>query len=128
MKLTRSILAILTASLVSPSISPANEVREMSLSEKVEASDQVVIARTSQIAAHCVRKSSCATLEVLSQLKGEGGNPVTLLFNGDIAEANPQCCIVGDVYLMFLKKVDGGYYRSTNGPYGVYPTQEVKPW
>lgn len=49
---------------------------------------------------------------------------MTFLFNGDIAEENPPCCRKGGTYLFFLKNVGENYYRSTNGPYGVYPISE----
>ncbi|WP_201315230.1 hypothetical protein [Dyella sp. EPa41] len=94
----------------------ANHVREMSLEEKVRDSDIVMIARVETTLEKCTRNASCATVHVLTQLKGELPPSMKVLYNGDIAEDNPSCCNVGETYLFFLKGVGENLYRSVNGP------------
>ena len=48
----------------------ANDVKEMTLAQKVDASDLVFIARVISVEEPCVRKSSCATLRISQRLKG----------------------------------------------------------
>lgn len=100
----------------------ANQVREMSPSGEGPS------LRSSGHRSHRSHQRTLRSAIVLGRLKGGGSEPRTFLFHGDIAEDNPQCCIVGNVYLIFMKDVGEGYYRSANGPYGVYPTQTAQPW
>ena len=120
----RSLMAFLATSglLVGGLVAPvhANHVREMSLEEKARYSDVVMIASVETTTKNCARKSSCATVRVLTQLKGTGSRGLIVLYDGEIAEDNPLCCKVGETYLFFLKSVGENFYRSVNGPYGVY--------
>ena len=114
----------------------ANQFREMSPSGEGPS------LRSSGHRSHRSHQRTLRSAIVLGRLKGGGSEPRTFLFHGDIAEDNPQCCIVdgdiaednpqccivGNVYLIFMKDVGEGYYRSANGPYGVYPTQTAQPW
>ncbi|WP_233842454.1 hypothetical protein [Dyella sp. 2HG41-7] len=116
-----AVFSILVAGLVDPA--RANYVREMSLEEKVRDSDVVMIARVETTLEKCERKSSCATVHVLKQLKGTVAPGLRVLYNGYIAEDNPLCCKVGETYLFFLKNVGENLYLSINGPYGIYVIQ-----
>ncbi|UPG85199.1 hypothetical protein L2Y94_18095 [Luteibacter aegosomatis] len=99
----------------------SNQYKEISLSQKVENSDLVLIAKIASInTKSCVELSSCASVRVKSLLKGEPPKDFEVLFNGPIAEEDPLCCKIGSTYLMFLRKFEDRYYQSTNGPYGIY--------
>ncbi len=112
------VLGILVVGLLCPA--HANHVSEMTLEEKVRGSDVVMIARVETTLETCERKSSCATIHVLTPLKGTAAPGLKVLYNGYIAEDNPLCCKVGETYLFFLKSVGENLYRSVNGPYGIY--------
>jgi hypothetical protein len=103
-------------------VTHANDIEEMSLSQKVENSDLVVIGEIVSIKQRClIPGNKCAEIHILVRLKGIGGdvNP-SIIFDGMVAELDPLCCELQSKYIFFLKKIDGNIYRSVNGPFGVY--------
>ena len=106
-----------------PGIAASNQVREMSLTQKVGTSDIVLIARVVAVDDDaCLASYRCAKLAVSTVLKGSVPRTFAVLFDGPIAEANPMCCEPGKSYLFFLQKAKGQYFQSVNGPYGIYPS------
>jgi hypothetical protein len=98
-----------------------NQSKEMSLEDKVNKSDLVVIARVvSVFKKGCVASSKCADIRIATYLKGSSVEQVAVLFDGPISELNPKCCVPGATYLFLLEHIDERYYRSVNGRYGVY--------
>lgn len=98
-----------------------NQQREMTLSEKVESSDLVLVASVVAVDGwECLGMHRCARLNVATTLKGTAPVDMAVLFDGPIAEENPLCCEVGQTYLFFLKRTKGSYFQSTNGPFGIY--------
>lgn len=91
------------------------------MSQKVDASDTVLIAHVVSVHKQgCLKMYSCARLKILSVLKGTPPVDIAVLFDGPIAEADPLCCKVGHDYLLFLKKLNGVFYVSADGPFGAY--------
>lgn len=112
---------ILAGMFFFPSLGKCNQYREASLSQKVDASDTVVIARVVSVYTQgCLKMYSCAHLRIKIVLKGQPTVGMTVLFDGPIAEDDPICCKVGYNYLLFLKKANGIFYVSSDGPFGVY--------
>ena len=62
-------------------------------------------------------------MKVTQVLKGEVRGKVIVLFGGEDAEANPLCCEVGSIYLFMVVHVNGDYYATVNGPFGIYKVQ-----
>lgn len=109
------------ALLLSSGAGICNQYKELTLSQKVDASDTVLIARVASVYKNgCLKMNSCARLKILTVLKGKSSENMAVLFDGPIAESDPLCCEVGHDYLFFLKRVNGIYYQSSNGPFGVY--------
>jgi hypothetical protein len=100
----------------------AYQVTEMTLEEKSKSSDLVVIAKVLSVSLpNCNRESRCAKILITSTLKGASKGNVFVLFEGPISEFNPRCCEAGNTYLFFLEQLDDSYFRSMNGPFGIYP-------
>lgn len=106
----------------------ANQIKEMSLADKASHSDLVAIARVQSLSdTRCGTSTRCAGIEVLRVLQGKNVEEPLVLFDGEIAEENPACCVVGHYYLFFLKLTKTGFYESVNGPYGIYELPASKP-
>ncbi|WP_413624406.1 hypothetical protein [Luteibacter sp. Lutesp34] len=104
-----------------PGVVLSNQQHEMTLSEKVESSDLVLMASIVAVGdGECLAMHRCARLNVATMLKGKAPVDMAVLFDGPIAEENPLCCEVGQTYLLFLKRTKGAYFQSTNGPFGIY--------
>lgn len=97
-----------------------NTYNQIDLDQKVRQSDLVLIGKViSTYQKGCMQLNSCAKIEVINVLKGNDSGEVVVLFDGEIAERDPLCCEVGKNYLFFIKRI-GSYYRSVNGPFGIY--------
>lgn len=118
----KALASIVVPFLLSPGAAKSNHYPELTLSEKVQASDIVVIARVVTVnAGGCPDMYRCARLTISTTLKGSPPATTDVLFDGPLAEADPRCCEVGQSYLFFLKNVKGPYFQSSNGPFGIYP-------
>src|SRR5262245_4820856 len=77
----------------------SNHVPEMTLAQKVAASDVVAIARVLAVdEGPCMEMSRCARLGVSTTLKGKPSSEMVVLFDGPVAEFDPPCCEVGRAY------------------------------
>jgi len=95
------------AALLLAAASPAgaNFVPEISFAQKLAMSDLVVIGTVTAIdRGGNGREGASATLRVLSTLKGEPPETVTVSTYSRIAESDPRCCDPGATYLMFLRR------------------------
>ncbi|HJU41067.1 MAG TPA: hypothetical protein VJ724_15970 [Tahibacter sp.] len=119
---TRAPVVYLAVSLLLvSSASQGYSYEEMSLEDKAKASELVLIGQVSTIFEKgCKSRYTCASLKVVNVVKGVPKGGIFVLFDGPIAEWNPECCEVGVSYLFFLKHLDGNFFSSTDGPYGVY--------
>lgn len=101
----------------------ANEVREMSLENKVRLSAIVVIGSVISTKTETVSNIELeyARIRVDTVLKGKVPDSVDVLAKGSISEMDPNCCEVGKTYLFFLVKSRNGKFESANGPFGIYP-------
>jgi hypothetical protein len=124
--LIRKVRAALVLAIgLSSAAASANQYKEATLGQKVANSDEVIIGQvTSTSQTDCLPSFSCATVNIVKQLKGSGASKVVVLFDGPIAEQNPICCKVGATYVFFLKHVKAIYYESANGPYGIYQAHQ----
>jgi hypothetical protein len=92
----------------------------MTFDEKLAQSDLVVIATaTATDGARRGGSGDAATLAVIRRLKGESADRIIVATTSRIAEENPQCCIRGETYLMFLVRMPDGSLHSVNGPFGM---------
>lgn len=104
-----------------------NSYPELDLQSKTSSSDLVLIATVESISqVDCETQVRCARLTIQHLLKGTPEGPVDVLFDGPIAEFNPECCKPGSTYLFFLKKSVHGRFQSVNGRFSVYPI-DVEP-
>jgi hypothetical protein len=107
----------------------ANVVREYSLEKKTRLSDIVVIGQVVSIHQEpgAGAPLEYAHIQVDKVLKGSALKSVDILSKGSIAEADPECCEVGRVYLFFLVKEQKNIFESVNGRFGIYaiPTANV---
>lgn len=58
----------------------------------------------------------------VSQIKGFGD--INLIYRTGISEDNPDCCVIGRRYLLFVHKHVNGFYVSVGGRQGVVPADE----
>lgn len=91
----------------------ANMLMKMSLDEMVRQSDLVVIGVAT---AH---DDKVANISVDTALKGRNPMEFELLTDVGIAEADPDCCVNGRRYLLFLRKTKDGYFMSVDGHFAV---------
>jgi hypothetical protein len=106
----------------------ANDLRVMSLDEKVSKSEIVVIGRVVAIDVPGDGREAgwkYAAVEVLQTLKGLPESKINVQYKGPIPEANPACCSVGKNYLFFLQKQEATFYISVNHSFGVYDLTDV---
>ena len=117
----RSLIAFMLA--VIPLGSGANQLRAMTLEEKVAKSDVVVVGTvvaTAPDSSNSGYSPEYAKIEVSEILKGMPGKTLNVQYKGPIPEENPSCCLVGKKYLFFLRKIDGSSYVSVNHRLGIY--------
>jgi hypothetical protein len=113
MRKTPYLLAALCA-LGAAMPSHANFVVEPTFAEKLARADLVVIGTVTSA------EPARATLDVLRTLKGEAGGAITVSTYSRIAELDPQCCVVGATYVMFLRRSpQNGEMHSVRGAYGM---------
>ena len=105
--------------LVQPS-AHCNSYREASFDKKAINSDLVFVGRVRSTTKNCMPLTSCATVEIMTSLKGKYINNVVVLYGGAISEMQPLCCEVGHTYLFFLEEVRDTYFQSVDGPFGIY--------
>jgi hypothetical protein len=99
----------------------ANLVEEPTFQEKMDLSELVVIATVTAV--HRGGRwgvGGTATLTVLTTLKGESRNSITVTTYHPISEMSPQCCTLAATYLMFLQRSgNADEFASIRGVYGM---------
>jgi hypothetical protein len=114
---------IVASCLIVAGLANANYVAELSLDEKVSASDLVVIGTVIPMPDSNETSRSVdeyATVQVETVLKGEASGSILFLSKGSISELNPDCCRAGARYFFLLKRINENKFASVNGRYGVY--------
>jgi hypothetical protein len=96
----------------------ANQTRQMSLEEKVRRSDLVIIGQA--ISDPNMAQVEFATIKPKTVLKGSPAPEIQVLLSDPIAENRINCCNVGGLYILFLKRIKANKYISSNGKTGVY--------
>jgi hypothetical protein len=96
------------------------QLRQMTLSEQVREADVVVIARATSNTRE-PRGREWADLAVEVALKGRPAKSFVLLLYTGISEETPNCCKVGERYLLLLKRTRDGKYVSVNGAFATIP-------
>jgi len=117
----------------------AYSTTEWSLETKVQKSDVIVVGRVLNTEVHLVDLSAgniklkaeehAATVAVTSILKGKPTKQIKIDYAGPMPEDHPDCCMVGNSYVFFLKRIRGDLYESINQRYGIYrisPDSELK--
>ena len=101
----------------------ANQVPELSLSKKAQQSDAVIVGKIEAVkdVANTSIGTQYAIVRVRGVLKGAVGEKIKVWIKGPIAEMNPDCCIVGNDYVLFLESTVDKNFSPTDGGYGVVP-------
>lgn len=101
----------------------AYEVKEKSLSEKVEASSLVFFGTITD-ANHreygVDSNERIALVRVDQVLKGSASGVVRVRYATGIPESDLRCCRVGERYMFFMSANTLGVLESVNGPFGAY--------
>jgi len=113
--------------LLAPSAANSNLVVDLPLEEKVHSADLVVIA-TASVVAPAKGIDHPAFRDVIFRptrfLKGAKTRVLNVRMGSSVSEFDPDCCVVGASYLLFLKEETGGLYKVVNPPHGVVPIAE----
>ena len=104
---------------------------DQQMSEKFQSADIVVVARavSSPRSVHYKGKDGdvmghSVSFETESVMKGDAPAKFEFLISGRIHELNVQCCVTGERYLLYVRKVDGTLFVSVLGRFGVYRLSE----
>lgn len=108
--------------LFSAGVARSSYIAELSLEEKAASSDLVVIGWVKSIKPdrRPISNPSVKFVRIATDLlmKGHERHEFTARIGSSIEEADPNCCVVGAVYIFFLKK-SGEQYEVVNPPFGV---------
>lgn len=93
-------------------------------------SDQIVIGEVVAVTDdQCAFGSKCATVKIISLIKGERRETIKVLFGSTVSGYKILCCANGGVYLFYLsrkKDADAEYFESIDGIFGVYELDNRK--
>lgn len=111
---------------LSPGFLFASSVKEKNVERKVSQSDVVIIGQV--VASNLDTYSDgiqkkYASVRIVDSLKGKVSGNVNVLYRTGISEADPDCCVVGEVYLFFLRRIGNDMYLSSDGKFGVRGTK-----
>ena len=101
----------------------AYEVKEKSLSEKVDASSLVffgTITDANYRAFGIDSNERIALVRVDTVLKGSASGVVRVRYATGSPESDLKCCRAGERYLFFMSANTLGVLESVNGPFGAY--------
>lgn len=88
------------------SVAQSRETREMSIAERIEASDAVFVGKAVTLVEPVPKMSGVnryAVIEVQDVLKGSVSSRVNFVVSGYSAELNPTCCEMGQTYIFFSR-------------------------
>jgi len=148
-RISSALLALVILYTQSPSF--ARELREYTLKQKVEASDMIFVGNVLAIERPKQKTEGVkafAVVSVTESIKGaEQGKELRFVVEGSIAEANPDCCLVGSDYLFFARDgvhvltleensiggkiaLRGEFASPSNGKFSTYPVASglVSDW
>ncbi len=114
--------AVALLSLIAPQ-SRAYSVKDLPLSEKVSASDAVLIGHVVGLKNASSSYNKFAIVRIRTVLKGGLPNVIEILANGPFDEAVPDCCKVGHNYLFFVRHIKGITYHLVDQGYGIYSAE-----
>jgi len=110
----RILLAGIALAGIAAGPATANITVELSFERKLAESEIVIVGTVTAAA------QGTATVRVLNALKGAPGQEVIVSTTSRIAEDNPNCCVMGSTYVMFLRRGrDPVLYHSVNAFYGM---------
>lgn len=123
----RTLRYIACVLLLVPSAANSNLVVDVPLEEKVRSASLVVIATATAVAPaegidHPAFRD--VTFKPTRYLKGAprkwtAQSVLSVRMGSSISELDPDCCVVGANYLLFLKAEAGGIYKVVNPPHGI---------
>jgi len=122
-KFIRIATALLVVVLMSGSLY-AYAPRQLTLEQKVAASTIVIIGtvESDNLASDTDNSGRrIASIDVETWLKGKGPIKVKLAHGTDMPEFEPNCCVAGGRYLLFLLEVGDGTYKTAAGMGGAEP-------
>lgn len=120
---TRSIafpLALNVLMLISgqaESISPSKKY----IGDRALESDLIMVGKVIDVLPFEKQGQMYARVIKISPMKGSGN--ASFIFRTGISELDPDCCVVGKAYLLFLRTLPDGYFVTVGGRQGVIPSQ-----
>ena len=116
MKTSALILAVVLS--VSTNIACANELPQLSATQKYAQSDAVVIGRVAKVTRNTYDGTEYATIAVSAAIKGLVPQTIEVETVGNISEWNFNVAVNND-YVFYLQKISEGKYMSIAGRNGV---------
>jgi hypothetical protein len=124
--MTLRMIVLIMVTVCAVDVARAYRVTEYTLDAKVAKADLVVLVRA--LATNRTKTDrifGTTTLVVEQTLKGRSEAIISFTRSGFV-ELNPDCCVEGARYLMFLEKIPNGAYMAVNGRHGVYRVDATK--
>ena len=118
----KRIILISCILLIVPVTALTNELREFTFSQKVKQADAIVVGRVLQlndVDPPNTYGRQYATIKVRGVIKGKVETTIKLWTKKQVAESNPNCCVVGDDYVIYLERLSDGSYNALDGHFGV---------
>jgi hypothetical protein len=118
------VLSILFFGALISQFSYANDLKQLTLVEKVQNAELVIFGKVIEVGIERRKDGllfKMARVEVEQTLKGVSLQQVQIQYFGPIHEANSNCCLAGERYLFFLEKSKDGILVLVNDKYGQYP-------
>lgn len=100
---------------------------DATMSEKFAESDVVLVGRAISLPHKVlVRDRGSHAVDFVTEvaMKGTATPKFKLLISGGFHEMAIQCCAPGQLYLLYLRRVDEGLFVSVRGHFGVYRLSE----
>lgn len=98
------------------SISPSKKY----IGDMVLESDLIMVGKVVEVLPFEKQGQMYARVISISQIKGSGD--ANFIYKTGISELDPDCCVVGKTYLLFLRRQPDGYFVSVGGRQGVIPS------
>ena len=123
-------LLFFLAACTLPRESGAYDSADQGFDWRTENADQIFIGEVVAVTdGRCAFGSKCATVRVISQIKGERRETIKVLFGSTVSGYKILCCTKGGVYLFYLSRKEfagAEYFESIDGIFGVYELDNRK--
>jgi hypothetical protein len=116
--------ALSTGGLLPPNVSHANQLREMTFSEKAQKADVIVVGTAvsvNTLTTPTIVGDRYADIRINAVIKGHAADHIKVWVRTAISEMDPDCCKPGQRYVFFYEKATDGNYVVVDGNFGVIP-------